>query len=218
MLTRTGLSRASPVARGTQDMVLQGLTIELLNGTIAGIPLGVLAQLGNMLAPAMRRGALQPRGLAMLGSHGGLAASHPQASVTGNGHLPGCLAHLTLLLGGGAAAARPLACACSALTLLPDSRRFAAELRPAAHALRCAAALADRERAASLSSSPEMPMLLENDLTCYAALELEANLDRMRVRRVIRQLAELASQAWSLSRKISAARARRARASLRRFW
>jgi len=61
-------------------------------------------------------------------------------------------------------------------------------------------------------------MLLENDLTCYAALELEANLDRMRVRRVIRQLAELASQAWSLSRKISAARARRARASLRRFW
>lgn len=219
MSTRTGLSRGSQVSPGAQDV-----TVYLAHCGMAG----VLAQLGSMAAPAAPTWVLPPqRFLAMLGRHVQLAALHTRHTPTiaignggsGHGQLSSCAAHLTTLLGGSVAAARPLACACrcSALTLLRDSltMQFSAGLRPLTHALTCSAARANQEEAAT---STTMPMLLENDQTRYAAIQFEANLDHARVLRVVQKLAELASQAWSLSRKIGAARARRARASIMRFW
>lgn len=61
-------------------------------------------------------------------------------SMLGDAQLPGWSAHLILCLGGGATAAKPLACASrhTASSLLRDAVQLSAELRPIAQALVCA--------------------------------------------------------------------------------
>lgn len=69
------------------------------------------------------------------------------ASIVGDAQLPGWSARLILYLGGGAPAAKPLACVSrdTAWSLLRDAVQLSAELRPIAHALAGASTWGDKE-------------------------------------------------------------------------
>lgn len=84
-----------------------------------------------------------------------------RASVLGDGRLPGWSARLLLFLGGGALAARPMACASrrALRVLLSDAQQVCAELRPGVRALASTSDWRELEEAALANAKGHLGVL-----------------------------------------------------------